>query len=147
MTVDTVVVPEHVLGLTPEWSCLPQLLDNPFHGGIVGRREVYHPPPSMMHYHEYIYEFEVSGGHGEEVHCPRHIDMVVKKRQPGCCSILWTPWPDHVFTDRVFAGRIEIQKYQRIVNSPCSPQWILCTQSTDKGLHLLRYLRAAGLGT
>ncbi len=137
MTVDAVVVPEHVFGLTAEGRRLPQLLNDPFHGGIVCRSEVNHPPPPMMHDHEDVKEFEVGGGHGEEVHCPGDIDVVVNKRQPGCCSILWTSWLDHVFADRVFTWRIETQKYQRVSDSPCSPQWILSTQSADKSLHFL----------
>ena len=79
MAVNTVVVPEHVFGLTAEGSCLSQLLDDPIHGGIVCRSEVNHPPPPVMHDHEYVEESEVSGGHREEVHGPGDIDMVVEK--------------------------------------------------------------------
>ena len=62
--------------------------------GIVGCREVYRPPPPVMHDYKDVKEFEVGGGHGEEVHRPGDVDMVVKKCQPGevilfvtrCCS-------------------------------------------------------------
>ncbi len=64
MAVDSVVVPEHVFGLTAEGSCLSQLLDDPIHRGIVCRSEVYYPPPPVMHDHEDVEEFEVGGGHG-----------------------------------------------------------------------------------
>ena len=83
MSVDSVVVPEHVARLKTERHRLPQLLDYPFHGRVICDREVNDLPAAVIQNNEHVEKREVGRDDREEVHGPGDVEVVAQERQPS----------------------------------------------------------------
>lgn len=57
----------------------------------------------MVKYDKDVQRLEAEGGHGEEVHCSRHVHVIPEERQPRRGWLVWALRLDHVPADRVFA--------------------------------------------
>jgi len=104
-----------------------------------GHRHVYHLTTGMMEDNEDVKDLESNGGHGEKVHSPGGVRMIVREGQPVLRLLSSSFRLDHVLANCIRAGRIETEKDQMSMDPFSAPQDVFATESSDQSAHFLAH--------
>ena len=85
VAVNGIPVLDQIFGRNVPGEGLPNLLQCPGGGGISGNVKVNDPPPVMTEDQQHIKDFEMDGGHGEEIDCTDGGEVISQKALP-CLS-------------------------------------------------------------
>ena len=147
LTIDLVVVTEHILGLPIEGHRFAKLLYGPFHRWIIGQGPVNEPPTRVFDYHEYIEDSKADRRYREEVHRPGLCHVITEEGAPGLGVPSSAPALYHVFPDRIGTRWTEPEESQMAMDPFGAPEDVLSAEPSDEHLHVATDRRPTAFAT